>query len=144
MNCPKHPYEKMTLLFTSYVCDVCEPPKQKQVVNRQTMPDWNELLWRLVSRKHATDQPPQFTILCGTEYNDLMLQADVALRFDDFSMKVYVEKNRYGDPTISTDDCDMWNALNPSSKAYNVGYYMNITHGMTAAYHRMVFIIGRR
>jgi hypothetical protein len=25
--CPKHPWEKMTLLFQHYVCDTCEPPK---------------------------------------------------------------------------------------------------------------------
>lgn len=27
MNCPKHLSQKMTLLFTSYVCDVCDPPR---------------------------------------------------------------------------------------------------------------------
>lgn len=26
MNCPKHPDRKMTLLFTTWVCDVCDPP----------------------------------------------------------------------------------------------------------------------
>lgn len=25
--CPKHPYEKMSLLLVSYVCDICDPPK---------------------------------------------------------------------------------------------------------------------
>jgi hypothetical protein len=31
MNCPKHPLQKMAALFTSYVCDVCDPPKQATI-----------------------------------------------------------------------------------------------------------------
>lgn len=27
MYCPKHPTQKMTLLFVNYVCDICKPPK---------------------------------------------------------------------------------------------------------------------
>lgn len=31
MNCPKHPHVKMTALFTSYVCDICDPPDSGQL-----------------------------------------------------------------------------------------------------------------
>ena len=31
--CPKHPRQKMTVLFSSVVCDVCEPPKRNKEVS---------------------------------------------------------------------------------------------------------------
>lgn len=35
MNCSKCS-SKMTLLFTSYVCDTCDPPKNNNVLNKNT------------------------------------------------------------------------------------------------------------
>lgn len=31
-RCPKHPGQKMTLLLVSYVCDLCDPPRQPVTV----------------------------------------------------------------------------------------------------------------
>jgi hypothetical protein len=31
MYCPKHPKQRMVLLFTGAVCDLCNPPKGKAV-----------------------------------------------------------------------------------------------------------------
>lgn len=49
MNCPKHPYQKMTLLFTSAVCDVCDPPKpatRLELIKQRMRKfnDWNQTL----------------------------------------------------------------------------------------------------
>lgn len=29
--CPKHPHQKMTILFTSSVCDICDPPRSPAI-----------------------------------------------------------------------------------------------------------------
>lgn len=51
--CLKHPSQKLTLLFNSYVCDICNPPNNipllpyglEKIYSFVTL-NWNEILWQ--------------------------------------------------------------------------------------------------
>lgn len=145
MNCPKHPHQKMTLLFTSSVCDVCDPPKETQKkadVFGPPTPDWNDLLWKTIAPQSIPALAPVFwpTTTPGNDYRNNMQRADLVLRFDRISVKIFVEKNRYGDPTISTDDYDLWNALHPMAQNVLVPARMP---GYPPLYERLLFLVGK-
>lgn len=62
MNCPRHPKQKMIALFTSWACDICDPP-MLTLTKAQDFPlllkeRWWELFWMDLGAPDVT-QPLQ-------------------------------------------------------------------------------------
>lgn len=148
MNCPKHPREKMTLLFTGWICDACEPPKQQYVVDRQTMMDWNEMLWLAITSSRIQmpeDKMPQFIAMDNnSSYRALHYAADVVLSFENRPM-MKVQKNRYSSGGVLIADTVLFDKLYPFSHEFLIDRLVGLMPGSTVAmYQHVLFLVARR
>lgn len=97
MNCKLHPNEKMTLLFTSWVCDVCEPPRGATEQTVSLARPWEDVfLPKDMSFMAIGIDLPGRTTTNFDLANELLLYADIILLIVEDEIRVIKHRFRSG------------------------------------------------
>jgi RNA polymerase subunit RPABC4/transcription elongation factor Spt4 len=125
--CPNHKLQKMTQLFSSYVCDICDPPKTS-ISTKPSVPEsfrWAldhglsnpdlELIVMRVVRRLSCSGIPELTKIVSPNSEQLFELSDVVFHFTSHGVNII--KNRYGNEfrnvNISSEEReDFYNLMN--------------------------------